>query len=215
MFWIATALAATIMLPAIIGVFRYHYIKGNNRWLILLVWMGAVNEFASLLTAFVFKTNAGTSNIYILLETFMLLVLFHRWNAIQRTTAWCTAVVLFTLWYADNFCFSSLHSFYGFYPVLYALIMVFLSVKLMLRTAAAETHNVFTNGRYIASAAFVLYFSMKALAESFFVFDDGLSLELQTRLIMITLITNAISNILYIHALLCFHRKTGYSLEYS
>jgi hypothetical protein len=209
-FWISIVLAATIILPAVAGIFRFRHIPVNDRWLVVFVWCGAVNEVTSLLTAFVFNSNAGTSNVYIIIETGVLLLLFYNWCTINIKSAAMMFITLSLLWATDNFYFGSLQSFYGFYPLLYSLVMILLSMKLMLRTAAAEAGNVFTNGRYITGGVFMLYFAIKALTESFFVFDDGLSQELQTKLVFITLVTNALTNIIYVHAILCFRRRTGY-----
>jgi len=214
-FWISIVLAATVLLPALLSLFRYRHVSSNNRWLLVLVWLGAVNEVTSLLTALILKSNAGTSNMYLLLETMVLLILFYRWAAISKKAAICLAFITTGLWCLDNFLFSNIQSFYGFYPLLYSMVMICLAVKLLLRNAAAELYNVFTNGRYVAGGALILYFAMKALTESFFVFDDGLSIQLQTNLVFITLITNAVTNILYVHAILCFSRKEEYLLEYS
>jgi len=91
---------------------------------------------------------------------------------------------------------------------------MYYAIRQVTSALAFESGNIFYNGRCIASTAFLLYYSIKAITDSFYVFDLSISTDLELKLLVVSAVSNAFCNILYVYAIVCLKQKEKFTLAY-
>src|SRR5665213_2501906 len=99
----------SIILAAILSVIRYKKIKRSFYPFVYLIWLGLINESVSLLLDYTSGNNALNSNVYVLLEYFIILYQFHKWNEdSSRKKYFLLACIGLVIWIADNFIMNTI-----------------------------------------------------------------------------------------------------------
>jgi hypothetical protein len=214
-FWISVAMAMTITLPALAGLFRYSQLHRYDRLFVLVTWLGCINELLSVSLILLRGTNATSFNYYVLAESFLYLLLFRKWNIIESKTVFTFLLssVLAT-WLTDNLYLQNLGNFYGIFNVYVALIIMFFSVKCIARQVTCTNRDILTDARFLVATGLLLNCCVNAITGSFFIIDLHISAELSRRILFIPSLVNVVSNLLYLSAIICFNRNRKFTLEY-
>lgn len=210
---LSVIMALSILLPALTGVSRFKVLQLDDKLFIGIIWLGSINELLSLMMIRVEGTNAVTFNLYVLLECLLLTLLFFRWHG--RRGALRTGVIFASLvlvWLTDNVYNNNISNFYGFFSVYYSLIMMYYSIRHISYVVAFEAEDLLRNGRFIAATTLLVYFSIKAFTDTFFIMDLGISTALAQKILFVSLAINTVCNLLYVYAIICMRGKTEYTL---
>ena len=110
LYYVSMFCSLSICIAAIIAWWRFNNIHQAFRPFIYCIWLGTVNEIISYsITPFVHSTMIN-GNIYVLLESFLLVWQFRKWGLFERYRKifTCLLMLLGMVWIAENFIISSI-----------------------------------------------------------------------------------------------------------
>ncbi|MDB5191432.1 MAG: hypothetical protein JWQ96_995 [Segetibacter sp.] len=208
--------AYSLTLAAIIAVVKYKGLLKTYRPFLYFIWAGLANELATELMAYNGRAISINNNIYVMVESLLLLWLFKNWNPkTKRDYRFeILAVVFVTTWVLESFVFRSLKESSSYFRVLYTLSFVFFSIDTINYVIMTERKSLFQNAKFIIAAGFLVYFSFKALIEIFFAIKLNVTDSFYNSLFNILVIINLLVNLIYALATLWIPSKRKFTLAY-
>lgn len=203
-----------IALPAITAFARARYTARVFRSFYILLWLGLGNEILSWVLVYREGTNATSSNIYVLLEYFLLLKLFYGWEQGRRRLYIACALFGLLVWITDNWLLHSLLDNNSLFRAVYAFVLVLLSIDRINRLAVLEKARLFSNASFILCAGFLLYYCTRAFAEVFNLFPLQLDAHFYRALWWTLAFVNVLANLIFTGGILCIPRKEAFILHY-
>ena len=176
-FNIIIAFSFSIWIAAIISIFRYSSIPKIFYPFVLLVWLAALNET---LTFILYKNgypNILNSNIYSLLESFLLLLFFHGLNSF-RGYKWLVislSCLYILTWFWDNLYLNKFGSQFNLnFIIVYAIPVVLLSVNTINKLLMKE-RNILRNPVFLICIGLLIFFTFNVIIEIFYIYGLKLS----------------------------------------
>ncbi len=216
-FYLIVILSLTICIPALIGLIRFSRISEVYYPFIIYVWIGALNEILGAILVFTKNSNIINLNIYLLIESLLLLWQFTRWRLLNYKSFW-SILLLFALlifWVSENLIFFSITRYASYFTICYATLFTFLSIGNINRLIVTERKSLFRNPQFIICAAFILYFTLVILSEIFWIYGLTLGTVFSNYVNYISSIINFISIILYTLAIIWMPIKHRFTLPSS
>ena len=213
---IVTICSHSAAIPAIVGLIHFKRFEKVYQPFLIFLLLGWLNEIVSSITIYYRGSNASHSNIYVLAEFLCILMLFRNWGTRKSRfkVYQVISIIVTAVWLADNVVFHSLSTTNVVYRLCYSLVLVFLSVDQINHVAMMERKNIMKNPKFVICCGLLLFFMFKALMESFFVFELGLSNYFLERFMMIMIVVNVIVKVIYTIAILWMKRKQNFLLRY-
>jgi len=206
-----------VVIAAIIGLVRFKVILKSYRPFVYFNCVAILNELVSWYTAKTFRNNAVNSNIYVLIEFVLLLWLFKNWGEHQRKIKFY--VFLFVaasiVWTIDSFIYHPITQFSSVYRIFYSFILIFLSIDQLNYIITTERKNVLKNARFIICSAFIIYYSYKAIWETFYMIELSFKESLYVNIMYILIFVNFFLNLVYALATLWIPTKQKFTQPYS
>lgn len=195
---------------------RFNKILKDYKPFFYFLIFALLNEILSEYLSTVIRNNSTNSNIYILIEFFLLLSLFKNWGYHTRKNNFyiSVGVAVTVTWILDNLIFHTLTTFNSAYRIVYSLVLVFLSIDEINFIIITERKNVIKNARFLICSAFIFFFSYKALVETFFLIEAPFSIDFYRSLLDIMAFINLFTNLIYILAALWIPTKQRFLLPY-
>lgn len=213
-FFIHVIFNHSILIAAVIAVFRFKYISSDFYPFFIFIWIGLFNDSLSLALILMHRSNTANSNIYVLLELVVVLWQFFTWNREKlKVYIWLTITAL-AVWLADNFFMNTITHNNSLFRVFYSFLILFLSIDNLNKLLFFENGRLITNAKFIICVTFLLYYGFNAFIESFNIFQLGLSSNVLNKLWWSLSIVNLIANLLYALAVLWVPTKVKYILRY-
>lgn len=203
-----------IALPAFAAIARARYTVRAFRPFYVLLWIGLANELLSFALVYRYATNAVSGNIYVLLEYFLLLAQFYRWEQRRKGLYLACGVAGLVVWVSDNCLFNSLQDNNSTFRAVYALVIVLFSTDRVNRLAVLEKARLWTNASFILCTGFLLYYSTRAVAEVFNIFPLQLGAAFYRALWWFLAFVNVFANLIFTGGVLCIPRKEAFILYY-
>lgn len=199
-----------IFLPGIIAIIRFRSIHSIYYPFLYCLWVGCFNEALSHFLILNGHYTLVNNNIYVLLESFLLVWLFRELGVIRQK--WQFPGLLFVLagfWVAENFIFGSITLYSRFFRIFYSFVLVFLSINTINKLLFSR-RRLLSDATFLLCLSFIIYFTYKALACSFIL---SKALERSTFLLNVFHImsyVNFITNLLYALVVLWMPGKPRY-----
>lgn len=180
----------------------------------VLLWIGMINDTFAAILSHTTGNNIANSNIYVLVEFALLLLLFYRWNdSVRKRKYWLLLGVGLAVWILDNFILHSLtRSINSLFRIYYCLIILFMSIDMINRLIVFERKMLIRNARFLISVGFVCYFSFKAFIESFYIFELPFSKAFYANIFFIMSCINVFCNLVYTLAILWIPKRQEFSI---
>lgn len=213
-FFIHVIFNHSILIAAVIGIFRFKYISSDFYPFLIFIWLGLFSDSLSLALILMHRSNAANSNISVFLELAAVLWLFFTWNREKLKVYICVAITAAAVWLADNFFINSISQNNSLFRVFYSFLILFLSIDNLNRLLFFENGRLAKNARFIICLTFLFYYGFKAFIESFNIFHLGLSSNVLNTLWWMLSFVNLITNLLYALAVLWAPTKIKYILHY-
>lgn len=213
-FYIHVILNHSIIIAALVGLFRFKNISNDFYPFIFFIWIGLLNDSLSLGLILAHRSNTANSNIFVLLELALVLWMFCKWNPEKRKLYTWIGVASFAVWLADNVIINSLAENNSIFRVYYSFTILLLSIDTLNRLLFFENGRLLKNAKFIICLIFLFYYGFNAFIESFNVFRLGLSSEALNMLWWMHSFVNLIANLLYALAVLWVPTKVKYILHY-
>jgi hypothetical protein len=216
-FLLSAIWSLSIGIAAIIACWRFSVIHPVFRPFIFYVWLAFANEILSIILAKVIHTNAVNSNIYVLLESLLLVWQFRKWGLFERYKIIFSGLlaVLVLAWAFENFIFSSIFRFSSWFRIFYSFIIVLLSISLLNRLILREKGFLLKNPIAMICLTFIVYYTYKILVEIFWVYGLNENSIFRSKVYFILNYINLFSNLIYALAVLWMPTKHRFTMGYS
>lgn len=207
----AVILGYSVALPAVLGLIRYRNTLQSYQPFFIIMWLGLLNHSTSVLLNATIRSNAVNSNIYVLLETLLYLLLFYCWGAFKKRTGiyWSLSVAVLCLWITDNLLWHTLTTTNSFFRIIASFILIFLSISQFNELIVSARKNLLLNARFLICTGIIIYFSYKATIEVFFFIRLKASDHFYTSIFIILIFVNLFVNLLFAWASLWVPKKQG------
>jgi hypothetical protein len=202
----ATLTSYLILIPIIAGLVRFGRIGKRYQPLFILLVAGLAAELISSYLIYLAKhhSNAGTSNIYALLEWIMIFWQFRRWGffSARKEVAWTVLFVPCVVWIAENFIFGQISNFSPYFRILYAALVVLLSVNKINFMITHDNRNLLDHPEFLICIGFIIYFIYDIIYEWAYQSSTTGETYITTKIISLFGYINALTNITFAIAFL-------------
>jgi hypothetical protein len=205
-------LSYAVAIAAIIGLVRIRVIDRAYYPFILLLWVALLTEITGTIVIRLYRTNAINSNIYVLLESVLILWFFRRLKLFSKTFfAWLMTIFILA-WIAENFIIFSITTFQSYFRVFYSFVIVLLSIHMINKLFSEERRKLIKNPVFLIMITFIVFFTYKTLIEIFYIYGLDASDEFKIQVYRIMPYINLTANLLYAIAVIWIPRKQEYTL---
>lgn len=202
------------LIPVIILLLRLRHLPREWRYFAWFLIIGLTNDFLSQYWIRNFHSNMVNSNIYIIIEYFLLLRLFYEWGERRNSSRYLFLAALgIAVWIFDNFIWHRIGDNTSLFRVVASAVLALLSIDRMNREAIYERGSVFTNSRFLVCFMFMVYYVFKSFIESFNLYQLNIGLDFYRRLWVILNCINIVASCMYSYALICLRPKTSLILN--
>jgi hypothetical protein len=180
----------------------YHYTP--LFWLLLA---GLINETLSFCAAFWFRNNHYNSNLYTLVEYFLLLWLFYRIR--QQAIQWSVsaAVAGLVVWIADNIWLHSMENSNTVFRIFSSMLILWLSINQLTSFVLSGFDNNYKTTGILICASFCIYYAYRSFVLLFkFIFSQAGNI-FESRLWLVVNLINLVTNIMLAIAILCLPKR--------
>jgi hypothetical protein len=159
-------------------------------------------------------STAVNCNIYVLAEAILYCWLFYNWSSFLRNKKKYGLLLVFICiaWITDNFILHSLHSSNSLFRIISSFVLVFLSIDQINHLITTERSTVLTNARFLISTGIVIYFTYKAMVETFYLFQLDFSNQFYHNIYIIMDSVNLFVNLIFALAALWIPTRQKYTL---
>ena len=162
----------SLLLAAIIAALRIRKASSSYLPFFIFILVGFVNEIISFYTGRYLRNTNINNNIYVLIESLLLLWQFQRWRLFERSRympqVLGAAFILF--WIGEVFFYSDILKTAAYFRVFYSFVIVLLSITMVNRLITEERGNLLKNAAFIISIAFIIFFTYKIVVEIFYIY---------------------------------------------
>ena len=205
-------LAFSIIVPAAAAIIRFNKINQIYFPFLLCIWIGLLNEFISYILINIFHvSNSVNTNIYCLIEALLYTWLFKNFNLFLNRKLYILLMSsLCVAWLIDNFIISKISWFDSYFTILYSLIIIFMSITIINRLIVSQI-NLLSNSIFLICTALVIYFSLLALMQIFWLYGLNSSRSFRLNIYRIMAFINLSVNLIFALAILWMHRKQEFT----
>ena len=205
-------LAFSIIIPAIIAVVRFKKIQYGYLPFIFCIWTGLLNECISYgLIKYLHKGNCISTNIYCIAEALLYTWLFKNFNFFLSRKFYIFLICfLCAVWLTDNVIISTITRFDSYFTIIYSMIIVVMSITVANRMIVNQV-NLLVNPFFLICSGCILYFSLLALTEVFWLYGLNLSKSFRLNIYRMMAYINLIVNLIFALAILWMHRKQEFT----
>lgn len=215
-FLLSVVCSFSIVIAAMIAAWKFSSIHPVFRPFIYCIWLGLANELLSFVLARTIHTAVVNSNIYVLLESLLLLWQFRKWGLfMEYPFIYRLLQVLFLgVWITENFILFSIFQFSSWFRIFYSFVIVLLSVTLLNRQIVGDKGALLKNPVALICLAFIIYYTFKVLVETFWVYGLNENTTFQIKIYFILDCINLFSNLVYALAVLWMPTKRQFTTPY-
>lgn len=204
----------SVAIPAFVFLTRLRHEWSIFVPFVLFIWFGLINDVLSFSLILQKRGNMFNSNIYVVLEYFLLLWQFSWWQKKPARLYFLLAATGGLVWLLDNFYLNSLYDNNSIFRLYSSLMIALFSLTLFSRLLIFERAPVSRNSVFLICTGFIFYFGCKSILEAFNLLDVGFSPRFYIQLFLILSIINLFANLIYAYAILWIPRKQEFTLPY-
>jgi len=213
-FFLNIFLNHSVVIAAAIAVLRFKIIDKNFQPFIFFIWLGLINETLSLVLIYTKGSNTVNSNVYVLLESLLILYLFFSWDSISKPLYSLLMFAAVSVWITDNLVVHNINGNNSVFRIFYSFIIIFCSLIQVNKLVISERVSLIKNPVFLICIAFLAYYACKAFVEVFNAFHLSLSHSCNRSIFTILYLADFLSNLIYAIALLCIPRKQLFTMPY-
>ena len=210
-------LSFCIIIPVIIGFARFSKINRAYYPFIFCILLGLVNEVLSYCLVLSGHYNTVNCNIFMLLESLLLLWQFKNWGLFQKNKILLPVIVavLVSTWVLENFIFFKITHYSSYFLITYSFLISFMSISIINRLIITERKRLVKNPTFILCVAFVMYYMFSVLSEAFWIYGLNEKQDFSGKIHRISILTNFIAILFYTVAILWMPSKQKFTLPSS
>lgn len=160
----------SILLAAVVGFVRYRKVTPEDRPFFLIVWVALISEIMGEVFTSTIHSTSVNNNIYVLVEALLYIWLFYGWSSPspKKYGLYLLQAFLCAVWIFDNLILNKLTHTNSIFRIVSSFIMVFLGINQINQLITTERSSLIRNSRFLISAGIVIFFTYKAIIETFF-----------------------------------------------
>ncbi len=214
-YYTSLVLSASILIPSIIGVFRYNQISFVYRPFIYLLWIGCLAEFLEAYFAYAYHNNVAVGIIYRLCESLILLWFFNKLGIFNnyKIILYFLTTVFITIWLVDVFFRSSIANFTFYFDIAYALVIVLLSIGVINNLLFVEK-DLLRNATFLICVGLIIFFTYQIIQRMFGLFGLRDSLDFRRNVQRILSIINCFTNLIYAIAVVWMRKRQPFKFQF-
>ena len=207
------AFSLSIFIAGIIAVVRFKQMDESYYPFLFCLWIGCINEVLSLVLVYQKHHTWFNNNIYVLLESLLLLWFFKSVGLFQRKQNLVLTIgAAFVLFWIIETSVRSIFVNSNYFRIFYSLVIVFLSVHCMNKLVFSKK-NISKNALFILCLCFIIYFTYKTFLQTFALYGATTKSNFLLNIYLILIYVNLGVNLLYALAVLWIPKKVNYSLQ--
>lgn len=215
-FYLVSAISFSIFIPGVLAVIFFRKIEHSFYPFVYCLWVGCINEVISFVLGLNHYPTLINSNIYVLIESILLTWFFYGIETIQNRTIFLSILSsLLIAWLLENFLFRSVFVNSTYFRIYASMVIVFLSIQEFNRIVFSYKKVLYQNAVFILCVCFVIYFTYKAMLQSFMIYAWTRDINFLIKVYQIMLYINLGVNLLYGLAVLWMPRKVKFILPSS
>ena len=159
-----------IMIPAVVGWIRFPQINPVFYPFLISIWLNALNViFGSIIVQFGYY-NIFHYNIWFLLDAYLSLWIFKRWNLFESKKSYRNLWILISsFWLIETVFFSKLvFEYNSYFRIFYCFVIILMSINTINATLMRERKALIKNPMFVICCTLVLSNTITVLGESFF-----------------------------------------------
>jgi hypothetical protein len=205
----------SILLPFIAGLIRLRRIGSRYRPFFILLAVGVGTELVNRYLIKVFRNNAVSSNIYVLIEWLLIFWQFRVWGFLR--TRKNTFLILLSLsgaiWLTENVVFGQLTAFSPYFRFFYSFLIVLLSVNKINFMITHDYRNLLRHPEFLICIGFIIYFIYKIIYEWAYQASLYGTSEITSTIIFLEAYINALTNIIFAIAMVKIPAPSTFTLK--
>lgn len=215
-FYTAVVLGFVIFVPALLAFLRFKQIHCSYYPFIYLLWIGSLNELITFLLLMNHLPNAVSSNIYVLVESLLIVSFFRNYQVLRgHDKVYKALLVLITsTWLFETLVINSANEVSVYFRILYSFIVVILSISIINISLTDTRVSVLKNSDFLICACFILFFTYKIMVEMFWLYGLNTSSRFQLLIYDILNYINLFCNIVFMFAVLWMPKKQVFTMRY-
>jgi len=213
---ILSSLSFSIYIAGIIGVVRFKKINQQYYPILYSIWLGCLNEIISISLAHNFSNSSISNNIYILVESILLIFFFKNLGLFnsRKIILYLIIAGFICEWFIENFILGQITVVSAYFSIFSSFVIVLMSINTINELIIRNSSRIFANATFLLCLGFIVFFTYQVLVYAFWIYgaqsDTGFLLNIFTILIYINLLTNLI----YALAVLWMPKKLEFTLPY-
>ena len=213
-FYFYLALNLSIFIPGIVAIMRYRFVQKSYYPFIYCLWLGCINESISLYKVFNNSHTLINNNVYVLLESLLLLLFFYRLGlTISKNILFTLSTLFIIAWVSENFIFRSITVNSTYFRIFYSFILVLLSVNTINKKIFTRNKALLSDATFMICCGFIIYFTYKIIVQAFAIYGFSKQSAFLLNIYIIMYYINFTVNIIYTFAVIWMPRKIKYSLQ--
>ena len=202
---LAWLVGLTVLLPLIAGLIRLRRIDRSYQPFFILLVVGFVNE---LINGYVVEirhsSNAINSNIFALVEWFLILWQFQTWGSFRskRKAYYVLLFVSCSIWITENLVLGHIGEFSSYFRFFDSFLIVLLSVNKINFMITHDNRNLLRHPGFLICIGFIIYFIYKIVYEWAYQTSLFGATDITDKIEELIGYINALTNIIFAIALL-------------
>lgn len=204
----------SILFAGIVAIVRFRKINKIYHPFLYLVWLACFNEILNL----VFLANklpvAVNNNIYVLLESLLILWFFKNMLFLNKKSSLFLAACIFllALWTYENMLEGKIYSISSYFRICYSFIIVLLSITTINKLLSTVRRKISSNSVFLICTSFIIFFTFKILVETFWLYGVSLTRNFQVIIYNIIIYINLFTNLVFALAILWMPKKQIFTM---
>ena len=214
MYWLTLISGYSMIIACIIGLVRFRAVPVAYQPFVYFTWLAFANDVLSSILVPIIHSNAVNSNVYVLVESLVLLWLFYNWGAL-RGKNWYLPVLVTTLlivWVSDNLILNDIAKINSLFRIYYSFVLVFLGINQLNSMIVGERGNMLRNARFLICSGICIFYSYKAFLETFYLFRTKATIPLLNNVFLILVFVNIFVTLIYALAALWIPTRQKFTL---
>lgn len=213
-FTLAVAFSLSIYIAGILAIIRFKKINKIYYPFLICIWLGCLSELLNSLLAEKNLNSYTNINIYILLETLLILFFFKNLGLFQFQKKLFYIIVggLIAGWTCEIIIFKQINTIAIYFTIYSSLIIVLLSVSILNKLIVSSRKTFITNPVFLLCIAFIIYFTYQVMVYAFWIYAPQTDMNLLVKIFSILIYINLLTNLIYALAVLWMHKKQEFTL---
>lgn len=202
--------SASRLIPSIAALCTFKKSTVSIKIFSYILWLGTINEIISSILIYRFSiTPMYNINIYVLIESLLLLFLFERLKVFNnKKQLFFIVISLFiTTWCIEMFVVYDLSVFSEYFITFYSVIISMVAIKHINLLVKHEKVSFLKTPSFIISIGIIFFYTYSTFVQVYFLKPLNIKTDLQYKIYDILLFVNIIANLIFTFAYSVIEQK--------